>query len=112
MTRLRFHVYVPEYELQGPTLETDRPLSQIQKQKLVNDFFKWLKGDQTKLKAQIAKDEVHAIIKPGKGFVSVSALALRREIIAITKTEPREGLTIAQLKKIKSGRLYAAKWFK
>jgi len=112
MSRLRFHVYVPEYRLQGPTFESERPLTQRQEQKLVDDFYKWLKGDQSKLKAQVAAAEVTTIVAKGPGFVSVTAIVLRNEIIKKFNQEPREDLTIEQLKKLKEGKLFAARFFK
>lgn len=113
MTKLRFHAFVEgKYSLQGPSVEKDGPLSQREKQKIINDFFTWLKGDQSKLKLEIAKGNATIDIDKGKGFESVAGMRLRFEIIRDIGSEPKDDLTIEQLRKIKSRRLFAARFFK
>lgn len=132
-----WHLYVPEYDLQGQSFETDEPESVLNdavaaylewlksgkrkpKDKLVRKgqaltettLFSWLRGDQSKMKYLMGRGDIDAIPISGAGHVSREASVLRFKVRAKYGLEPKEGLTVRELEGIESGKRWGARWFK
>lgn len=100
---LRYHIYIPGagYEIQGPTYETGKPLDRKQKQKMLEEFFDWMRGDQQTLKRQVATGLVPVVFDEGYG----TRLAVIERIESMHGFTPPKGLGADDYR-----RIYRKKW--
>jgi len=114
---LRYHVYIPDYELQGPTIETRRPIDKALRQRMLHDFFDWIKKGKGGAKAEqgmkraVIREDIDLKFREGFRRPTRSDVMFMSRIRKRYGLRPKPGLTTKEYKDIYSGKKYAAKWF-